>query len=93
MHKYTLNTNTCTIHIYEDLHYNPNYGIAKARDDDQATGCNDFPSKHNAKNLGPHRDMNGALEMAKAHHDTPRFCLKCFGTFGGMLNRLSRNAY
>ena len=92
MHKYTLNAATGIIHIYEGLHYNPTYEVAKGREDDQLISCNDLPSKCNAKDLGSHSDMNDAHEMAKGHHDNPKFCLKCFGFRGVILNRRSRNA-
>ncbi len=92
MQKYTLNTDSGKIHIYEDLPYNPTYGVAKASDDEQITSCNDLPSDRHYKDLGFHNDMNDAREMAKAYHNNPKFCVKCFGVLGGMLNRLSRNA-
>ena len=76
MHKYTLNTATGVIHIYESFHYNPTYGgVGKA------SSCNGLPGFANAYDLGECVSPQKAGVKARKHHPTMnlRFCEKCFG--------------
>ena len=74
MRKYVLNTNTGVIHIYEDLHYNPVYGVEKA------SACGDPPALFNSYDLGECATDQLAGLKARKHHPTMqlRFCQKCF---------------